>query len=105
MSKKTNKTETGKVYDFRHLSEEIAIGVVVESDLSKTLANWIYKNTSEVGFVALAFEIHKNGCARIEDPVRDVIVTNLKDSQLKWSVKCALLQGFGEDIPSINNLK
>ena len=105
MSKKTKKTETENVYDFRHLREEISIGVVVDSDLSKTLANWIYKNTSEVGFVALAFEIYKNGCAKIDDSVRDVLVASLKDSQLKWSVKIALLQGFGESIPSINNLK
>lgn len=105
MVKKEKKVEQAKLYDFRHLCEEVAIGVKVESDLSKTLANYIYRNTSELGFVKLAMEIYNNGCARIEDPVRDMLVKNIQNSDLKWSVKCALLEGFGEEIPSINNLK
>jgi hypothetical protein len=105
MKKVEKKTEKGKVYDFRHLREEVAIGVIVDSDLSKTLANWIYQNTSEVGVVTLAFEIYKKGCAEIDDQLHDVLVKGLKGSSLKWSVKCALLQGLGADIPSINNLK
>ena len=105
MKKKEKKADQVKVYDFRKLREEVAIGFVVESDLSKTLANYIYKNTSELFFVQLAMEIFNNGCARIEDPIRDVLVKSIKDSSMKWSVKSALLQGFGEEIPSINNLK
>lgn len=105
MKKKEKKAEQGKIYDFRHLREEVSIGFVVESNLSKTLANYIYKNTSELFFVQLAMEIYNNGCARIEDQVRDMLVKNIQNSDLKWSVKCALLEGFGEEIPSINNLK
>ena len=82
MKKVEKKTEKGKVYDFRHLREEVAIGVIVDSDLSKTLANWIYQNTSEVGVVTLAFEIYKKGCAAIDDQLHDVLVKGLKGSSL-----------------------
>lgn len=105
MKKKEKKTEQGKVYDFRKLREEVSIGFVVESDLSKTLANYIYKNTSELFFVKLALDIHNNGCARIEDNVVAVLVKSIEKSDLKWSVKVALLGAFGEKTPSINNLK
>lgn len=105
MGKKETKTEKAKLYDFRHLREEVAIGIFDDSDLSKTLANYIYKNTSELFFVKLALDIHNNGCARIEDNVVAVLVKSIKKSDLKWSVKVALLGAFGEETPSINNLK
>ncbi len=111
MENNEKKTGKGKVYDFRHLREEVAIGVFADSDLSKTLANFIYKNTSELSFVKLAFEIHDNGCAHIDDVVVDVLIKSIENSNLKWSIKAALLSTFGvvnifnEENPRINNLK
>ena len=105
MTKKEKKAEEAKLYDFRHLVEEVSIGVKMESDLSKTLANYIYQNTSELGFVKLAWEIYNNGCARIDDNIVALLVKSLSTSNLKWSEKTALLRALGEDIPSINNLK
>lgn len=61
---KKNEEKKTRKYDFRKLREEVSIGLVVESDLSKTFANWLYQNTSDLEIVEMARGLFPQGSDR-----------------------------------------
>ena len=60
-NEKKQQDQDVKIYDFRHCNEEISIGVFVDSDLSKTVANVIYRHCSDIETEDLARELHREG--------------------------------------------
>ena len=87
-----------KEYDFRCLEEEVSIGVVVKSDLSKTVANWMYKNTSELEIVELARELFHKGVISLDEKLRASLEETVKKSSLIWSVKQAVGKLLSEKV-------
>lgn len=87
-----------KKYDFRCLDEEVSIGVVVKSDLSKTVANWMYKNTSELEIVELARELFHKGVISLDEKLRASLEEAVKKSSLIWSVKQAVGKLLSEKV-------
>lgn len=90
--KKTRK------YDFRKLREEVAIGLVVESDLSKTFANWLYQNTSDLEIVEMARELFHKGVIVLDERTRKILEKAVKESTLRWSVKAAVGELLSEKV-------
>ena len=95
---KKNEEKKTRKYDFRKLKEEIAIGLVVESDLSKTFANWLYQNTSELELVELAREIFHKGVIELDERTRMILEHAVKGSTLRWSVKAAVGELLSEKV-------
>lgn len=95
--KKDEEKKTRK-YDFRKLREEVAIGLVVESDLSKTFANWLYQNTSELELVELARELFHKGVIELDERTRMILEHAVKESTLRWSVKSAVGELLSEKV-------
>lgn len=95
---KKNEEKKTRKYDFRKLREEISIGLVVESDLSKTFANWLYQNTSELGLVELARELYHKGVVELDEPTRAILERAVKGSTLRWSVKSAVGELLSEKV-------
>ena len=95
---KKNEEKKTRKYDFRKLKEEIAIGLVVESDLSKTFANWLYQNTSELELVELAREIFHKGVIELDERTRMILEHAVKGSTLRWSVKSAVGELLSEKV-------
>lgn len=87
-----------KKYDFRCLDEEVSIGVIVKSDLSKTVANWMYKNTSELEIVELARELFHKGVISLDEKLRASLEEAVKKSSLIWSVKQAVGKLLSEKV-------
>ncbi len=99
MKKNEKKTEVKtRKYDFRHLDEEVAIGVHTDSDLSKTIAQWLYQNTSELAIVELARELFHKGVIALDERTRAVLEQAVKDSTLRWSVKEAVGKLLSEKV-------
>jgi len=95
---KKNEEKKTRKYDFRKLREEVAIGLVVESDLSKTFANWLYQNTSELELVELAREIFHKGVIELDERTRMILEHAVKGSTLRWSVKAAVGELLSEKV-------
>ena len=95
---KKNEEKKTRKYDFRKLREEISIGLVVESDLSKTFANWLYQNTSELELVELAREIFHKGVIELDERTRMILEHAVKGSTLRWSVKAAVGELLSEKV-------
>lgn len=89
--KESSKVKT-KVYDFTKCHEEILIGVYVESDLSKTVANYIYQHTSDPESEEFARELCHNGKVKMDEKMRDNMRENIRNSKLIVSVKKAVLE-------------
>lgn len=85
------KKEEKKVYDFTHCCEEVSIGMFVESDLSKTVANYIYQHTSDLATDEFARELFRNGKVAMTENEVMLMRKNIEDSQLIISVKRAVL--------------
>lgn len=93
MSKKDETTQVKtKVYDFTKCREEQLIGVFVESDLSKTVANYIYQHTSDIESAEFARELYHKGKVKMDEKKRDIMRENIKNSMLVISVKNAVLE-------------
>jgi len=84
--------EKSKLFDFTKCQEEISIGVFVESDLSKTLANYIYQHTTDIESAEFAREIFHKGKVVMDDKTRDIMIKNIEDSALLISQKQAILE-------------
>lgn len=95
---KKNEEKKTRKYDFRKLREEVAIGLVVESDLSKTFANWLYQNTSELELVELARELFHKGVIELDERTRMILEHAVKGSTLRWSVKAAVGELLSEKV-------
>lgn len=95
---KKNAEKKTRKYDFRKLREEISIGLVVESDLSKTFANWLYQNTSELELVDLARELFHKGVVDLDEPTRAILERAVKEGSLRWSVKSAVGELLSEKV-------
>ena len=95
---KKNEEKKTRKYDFRKLREEVAIGLVVESDLSKTFANWLYQNTSELELVELARELFHKGVIELDERTRMILAHAGKESTLRWSVKAAVGELLSEKV-------
>lgn len=95
---KKNEEKKTRKYDFRKLREEVAIGLVVESDLSKTFANWLYQNTSELELVELARELFHKGVIELDERTRMALEHAVKESTLRWSVKSAVGELLSEKV-------
>ena len=95
---KKNEEKKTRKYDFRKLREEVAIGLVVESDLSKTFANWLYQNTSELELVELARELFHKGVIELDERTRMVLENAVKEGSLRWSVKAAVGELLSEKV-------
>ena len=91
MSKK-EKNDPVKVYDFTKCQEEVSIGVFVESDLSKTLANYIYQHTTDLESAEFAREIFHKGKIVMDDKTRDIMIKNIENAGMLISQKQALLE-------------
>lgn len=87
-----------KKYDFRCLDEEVSIGVVVKSDLSKTIANWMYKNTSDLEIAEIARELFYNGVVSFDERFRAFLVEAIMNSNLICSVKQAVGKLLSEKV-------
>ena len=81
-----------KVYDFTKCREEEFIGVFVESDLSKTVANYIYQHTSDIESAEFARELYHNGKVEMDEQAVITMRENIKNSKLVISVKNAVLE-------------
>ena len=93
MAKKNDqkKDPEKKTFDFRECREEISIGVFAKSDLSKTLANYIYQHTSDIGSAEFARELFHKGYVTIDEQTKENLMSNIIKSTLIVSVKRALL--------------
>lgn len=93
MKKNVNKNEEPevKVYDFRHCNEEISIGIFADSDLSKTLANYIYRHTRDFESEEFARELFHKGYVSMNEQTRKILADNIDSSDMIVSVKHALL--------------
>ena len=89
---KKEKKDPVKVYDFTKCQEEVSIGVFVESDLSKTLANYIYQHTTDIESAEFAREIFHKGKIVMEDKTRDIMIKNIENADMLISQKQALLE-------------
>ena len=92
MKKDEKKKDPVKMYDFTKCQEEVSIGVFVESDLSKTLANYIYQHTSDIASAEFARELFHKGKVAMDDSTRDMMIENISKSQLIISVKEAVIK-------------
>ena len=91
MNKKEEKDPV-KVYDFTKCQEEVSIGVFVESDLSKTLANYIYQHTTDIESAEFAREIFHKGKIVMDDKTRDIMIKNIENADMLISQKQAILE-------------
>jgi len=91
MKKKDIKDQV-MVYDFTKCQEEVSIGVFVESDLSKTLANYIYQHTTDIESAEFARELFHKGKVEMNDQTRNLMIRNIGDSALLISQKQAILE-------------
>ena len=91
------KNETGKVYDFRKCNEEVNIDVFVESDLSKTLGNYIHRHTNDIGVDEMARELYQKGYITLDEQARKSLIENIEESELIISVKNAVLEVLRAD--------
>lgn len=89
---KKEKKDPVKVYDFTKCQEEVSIGVFVESDLSKTLANYIYQHTTDIESAEFAREIYHKGKIVMDDKTRDIMIKNIENADMLISQKQALLE-------------
>ena len=89
---KKEKKDPVKVYDFTKCQEEVSIGVFVESDLSKTLANYIYQHTTDIESAEFAREIYHKGKIVMDDKTRDIMINNIGNADMLISQKQALLE-------------
>ena len=97
MKKNKEKQAAVKVYDFTRLNEEISIGVFVESDLSKTVANYLYQHTSDIASAELARELFHKGRISMDDDMRAGMLKFIGQSALIVSVKKAVQDLLGSD--------
>ena len=97
MNENEKKNETGKVYDFRKCNEEVNIDVFVESDLSKTLGNYIHRHTNDIGVDEMARELYHKGTITLDEEARKSLIKNIEDSELIISVKNAALEVLRAD--------
>lgn len=89
---KKEKKDPVRVYDFTKCQEEVSIGVFVESDLSKTLANYIYQHTTDIESAEFAREIYHKGKIVMDDKTRDIMIKNIENADMLISQKQALLE-------------
>lgn len=89
---KKEKKDPVKAYDFTKCQEEVSIGMFVESDLSKTLANYIYQHTTDIESAEFAREIFHKGKVVMDERTRDLMIKNIGDSALLISQKQAILE-------------
>lgn len=95
-NEKKQQDQDVKVYDFRHCNEEISIGVFVDSDLSKTVANVIYRHCSDIETEDLARELHREGFLTLSSATARGLADYIRKSELVISAKkavCQLLEG------------
>lgn len=95
MNEKTK--DDGKVYDFRKCNEEVNIDVFVESDLSKTLGNYIHRHTDDIGIDEMARELYHKGYITLDEKARNALIKNIESSELIISVKNAVLEVLRAD--------
>ena len=91
-NKNENPKVKNKMYDFTKCREEEFIGVFVESDLSKTVANYIYQHTSDIESAEFARELYHKGKVKMDEKARDMMIENIGKSKLIISVKDAVIR-------------
>ena len=73
------------------------IDVFVESDLSKTLGNYIHRHTNDIGVDEMARELYHKGTITLDEEARKSLIKNIEDSELIISVKNAVLEVLRAD--------
>lgn len=93
MKKKNDprKDPEKKIFDFRKCREEVSIGIFADSDLSKTLANYIYRHTRDFESEEFARELFHKGYVALDERTRKILADNIDSSNMIVSVKHALL--------------
>lgn len=91
-NEKKQQDQDVKVYDFRHCNEEISIGIFADSDLSKTLANYIYRHTRDFESEEFARELFHKGYVSMNEQTRKILADNIDSSDMIVSVKHALIK-------------
>ena len=92
MKKKEETTPKKKSYDFTRCREEVTIGVFVESDLSKTVANYIHQHTGDIAVDDFARKLYYDGKVEMTPEEVAQMAENISKSNLSIAVKQAVLE-------------